>query len=70
MAYILMEIQTTDGTTAVLPPIVYENRKEAESAYHSKLAYAAQSECDVHTVSLLDIYGCAVRAEHYGKEEE
>lgn len=70
MAYILMEIQTTDGTTAVLPPIVYENRKEAESAYHSKLAYAAQSECDVHTVSLLDIYGCAVRAEHYDKEEE
>lgn len=70
MAYILMEIQTTDGTTAVLPPIVYENRKEAESAYHSKLAYAAQSECDVHTVSLLDIYGCAIRAEHYDQGEE
>lgn len=44
--------------------------KEAESAYHSKLAYAAQSSCDTHTVSLLDIYGCAIRAEHYNKEEE
>ena len=69
MAYILMEIQTTDGNTAVLPPLVYTDRKEAESAYHSKLAYAAQSTCDVHTVSLLDIYGCAIRAEHYDKEE-
>lgn len=70
MAYILMEIQTTDGNTAVLPPLVYTDRKEAESAFHSKLAYAAQSECDTHAVSLLDIYGCAVRAEHYNKGDE
>lgn len=68
--YTLIELQTTNGVTSVLPPLVYENRKEAESAFHSKLAYAAQSECDTHAVSLLDIYGCAVRAEHYSKEEE
>ena len=70
MAYILMEIQTTDGNTAVLPPLVYTDRKEAESAYHSKLDYASQSTCDVQTVSLLDIYGCAVRAEQYDQGEE
>lgn len=68
--YTLIELQTTNGVTSVLPPLVYENRKEAESAFHSKLAYAAQSECDTHAVSLLDIYGCAVRAEHYKKHEE
>ena len=36
--YTLIELQTTNGVTSVLPPLVYENRKEAESAFHSKLA--------------------------------
>lgn len=67
---ILLEIQTNNGTTAMLPALTYTDRNEAESAYHSKLASAAISSVDVHTVILLDEHGNTVRREFYEHLDE
>lgn len=62
---ILLEIQTENGTTALLPALTYTDSNEADSAYHSKLASAAISSVDVHTVILLDEHGNTLRREFY-----
>ena len=67
---ILLEIQTENGSTALLPALTYTDRNEAESAYHSKLASAAISSVDVHTVILLDEHGNTVRREFYEHQPE
>ena len=63
--YILQEIQTENGNTALLPALTYADKNEAESAYHTKLASAAISSVDVHTVVLFDEHGNVVRREFY-----
>ena len=63
--YILQEMQTTGGSTALVPATTYGNRHEAESAYHTALAAAAISAVPVHTVVLLDEHGNTVRKECY-----
>lgn len=63
--YILLEIQTENGATALLPALTYIDSNEAESAYHSKLANAAISSVDVHTVLLLDEHGNTIKREFY-----
>ena len=63
--YVIQEMQTTDGTTALLPALTYADRNEAESAYHSKLASAAISTVPVHTVLMYDEHGSTVRREYY-----
>ena len=62
---ILLEIQTENGSTALLPALTYTDSNEAESAFHSKLASAAISSVDVHTVVMLDEHGNTVRREFY-----
>jgi len=34
MNYIVIELQTNGGITAVVPPMVYTNKQEAESKFH------------------------------------
>jgi len=41
MTYIILETQTNNGTTAIVPPVTFTDRNEAESRYHSVLASAA-----------------------------
>lgn len=41
MTYIILETQTNNGTTAIVPPVAFTDRNEAESRYHSVLASAA-----------------------------
>ena len=62
---ILLEIQTENGSTAMLPALTYTDRNEAESAFHSKLASAAISSVDVHTVIMLDEHGNTVLSKYY-----
>ena len=62
---ILLEIQTENGSTALLPAATYTDKNEAESAYHSKLASAAISSVDVHTVLMIDEHGNTLRREFY-----
>lgn len=48
--FIVQEIQTTNGVPAFLPPLSYETRPEAESAFYTKCGFAVVSEVPVHTV--------------------
>lgn len=63
--YILLEIQTTNGQTTLLPPLTYTDRLEADSAFHTKMASAAISSVNVHTVVLINEYGNFVRPPEY-----
>lgn len=48
--YILQEIQTTNGQTALLPAAVYDTRQAAESAFYMTCGAAVISEVEKHTV--------------------
>lgn len=62
---IIIEIQHgNDGSTAVLHE-VQTDRNTAEQTYHTKLAYAAVSKVNVHSVVMLDEYGARVKGETY-----
>lgn len=66
--YIILEVQTNE-TSALLPPIAYRDRNEAENAYHSRLASAAISSVKLHTVVMMDEYGVVLKNEFYNHEE-
>lgn len=55
--YIVLEIQKQNQDVALLPPLVFGNRNEAEQSYHSKLSFAAVSAIPCHTVVLMDDEG-------------
>ena len=62
---IIVEIQhSNDGSTSVLHE-VKADRNTAEQTYHNKLAYAAVSAVNVHSVVMLDDYGTRVKGETY-----
>lgn len=65
MNYIIMETQTSAGTTVIVTPEVIADRNTAEAAFHSKLAYAATSSVEVHSVVMLTEDGRIVRTECY-----
>ena len=65
MTYIVLEMQTTDGTTAVVPPFTYTDRNEAEAKFHTILAFAATSQVEEHAACLLTNDGRLVRNECY-----
>ena len=55
--YIIQEMQTNNGNTAMLPAITRADKNEAESVYHQKLASAAISSVEIHTVIMYDEHG-------------
>ena len=57
MNYIIIEAQTSNGTTAIVTPAVYSDRIEAEAVFLEKCAYARRSGLDAHSVTLLDQEG-------------
>ena len=63
--YIIQEIQTDGGNTALLPAITKADKNEMESAFHAILASAAISAVEVHTVIAYDEHGNIVRREYY-----
>lgn len=63
--FILQEIQTTNGNSALVPAQTYNDKHEAESAFHMALAAAAISNVAVHAVVLIDEHGNVVRREFY-----
>lgn len=70
MNYIIIESQTNNGTTAVVTPAVYTDRNSAESSYHTKLAAAAISSVEIHSVCMLTEDGRTVRSEWYAHPAE
>lgn len=65
MTYIIIEMQTTAGTTAIVPPATYSDRNQAEAAFHTILAAAAVSAVEEHTAVMLTSDGRIVRSECY-----
>ena len=70
--YVILEMQTTGDSTAIVPPVSKKDRNEAESVFYQTLAAAAISKVPVHAVSLLRDDGTLVKSECYvhGGEEE
>lgn len=69
--YTILEQQTTkDGATAYPPLEQRLDRNEAESVFHSKIAYAAISSVYVHAVSLLADDGRLIESKCYIHDEE
>lgn len=70
MDYIIIETQTTNGVTAVVPAVVKDNFFTAEQEYHNKLSYAAVSSVPIHAVTMITERGNVVKHECYVHEAE
>lgn len=68
MNYIVIEMQTTNGTTAVLTT-VKSNINEAEQQYHTVLAAAAVSQVPLHSASMLNERGQLIKYELFDHTE-
>lgn len=70
MTYIVIEMQTNNGTTAIVPPISYTDRNAAEANFHSILAAAAVSSVEEHAAMLITNDGHLLRNECYKHEPQ
>ena len=66
--YTILEMQTNNGVTAVVPAAVKETRELAEQEYHSRLSFAAVSTVEIHTVVMLNAEGQRIKGECYKHE--
>ena len=66
MNYIIIEMQTNNGQTAVVTPIpVYADPVEAEAVFLEKCACARRSGLPTHSVALLNQEGKVVARKSY-----
>lgn len=63
--YVIIEMQTNDGITAIVTPATYTDRNQAESKFHLVLASAAISSVEKHTCMMLTSDGKMLRSECY-----
>lgn len=63
--YIVIELQTTNGVTAVVPPTAYADLSTAYQKYYTILAAAAVSSVSVHSAVILNERGELVRTESF-----
>ena len=68
MNYIVIEMQTTNGTTSTLTT-VKNNIAEAEQKYHTVLAAAAVSQVPLHSASMLNERGQLIKYELFDHTE-
>lgn len=64
MNYILIELQTSNGTTANIVK-QYNDLNSAESAYYSTCASAVISSIDTHAVILMNENGITLKNERF-----
>ena len=64
MNYIVIELQTSNGTTANIVT-TYATREQAESKYHTILAAAAVSSVEIHAATILTPDGFQLMHEAY-----
>lgn len=67
MKYIVIELQTTNGTTAYLVT-THDTREEAESKYHLVLSAAAVSNVEIHAATILTPDGFQLMNQSYHHE--
>lgn len=63
--FIIQEIQTTNGQTALTPAVVKPTREEADSVFYSLLSYAAISTVGIHAVVMFDEHGNVLNVGRY-----
>lgn len=68
--YIIQEIQTSNGQTALTPAITKTDKNEADSVYHSILASAAISSVEIHAVTMVNEHGGLVKSDYYEHRTE
>lgn len=62
---IVIEIQVSNGSAAIVPPAVFENDNVGEQAFYTAVAAAAVSTVPEHTVVLLTPEGETVEKKTY-----
>ena len=67
MTYIVIELQTTNGTTSNIVT-TYATRNEAEQKYHTILAAAAVSNVGIHAATILTPDGFQLMHQAYTHE--
>ena len=65
MTYIIIEMQTNNGTTAIVTPATYNDAISAEAAFLTKCAAARVSGLDCHSVVLMDQTGKQIARKAY-----
>lgn len=70
MNYIVIEFQTNGNSTAIVTPVTYSDRNQAESKFHQILTSAAISSVEAHTAMMLTEDGKMVRSECYRHQQE
>lgn len=70
--YLVMEIQKSNKGQVSQLVTSHAERAEAEQKYHTVLAYASVSTCDVHSAVMLTDEGDMIKKETYyhGQPEE
>ena len=58
--FIVQEIQTSNGSTALVTPAQYPTREQAESAFYQACGYAVVSQVEEHTVMVYTHEGFAI----------
>lgn len=67
--YIVIEMQTTNGTTATITN-AYADKNTAYQKYHTILAAAAVSSVEIHTAIILSEHGYIEARESFEHREE
>ncbi len=65
MNFVIIEMQTTNGSTAIVTPASYADEISAEAAFLTKCAAARVSGLDVHSVTLLNEEGKMIARKCY-----
>ena len=60
MFFTLIETQIINGTKAIVPPVIYDDRNAALSALYSTLAAAVLSTIEYHAVLLITSDGAVM----------
>lgn len=67
--FIVIEMQTNNGTTAIVPPVTFDDINKAYQKYYQVLSAAAVSSVPTHTAIILTERGDVVRVEHFEHNE-
>lgn len=63
--YIVIEIQTTNNTVSIVPPVSFDNIEKAYQKFYTVLAAAAVSTVPIHAAILLNEKGELMRSEYF-----
>lgn len=55
--YVILEIQTNNGTTTPLTPVTKATKELAQQELYTKASYAAVSNVQIHTVMMINAEG-------------